>query len=59
MKAYTPAAGTAVMAAGILSVGLDLTGYTALSVIALVLACVLWAAFAMTFAVRLLSVRCS
>ncbi|RYJ30639.1 hypothetical protein CU044_0982 [Streptomyces sp. L-9-10] len=47
------------MAAGILSVGLDLTGYTALSVIALVLACVLWAAFAMTFAVRLLSVRCS
>ncbi|MFJ1579060.1 tellurite resistance/C4-dicarboxylate transporter family protein [Streptomyces sp. NPDC088182] len=53
MKALTPAAGTAVMATGILSVGLDLTGYTALSAIALVLACALWAAFAVTFAVRL------
>ncbi|MFE4639973.1 tellurite resistance/C4-dicarboxylate transporter family protein [Streptomyces sp. NPDC056730] len=53
MKALTPAAGTAVMATGILSVGLDLTGYRALAGVALLFAGALWAAFAATFAVRL------
>ncbi|MDQ0599524.1 hypothetical protein QF037_003869 [Streptomyces canus] len=49
-----PAAGAAVMATGIVSVGLHLTGYETLSRIALALAGVAWAALAADFAVRLL-----
>ncbi|WP_369248665.1 tellurite resistance/C4-dicarboxylate transporter family protein [Streptomyces sp. R41] len=48
-----PAAGAAVMATGIVSVGLHLTGYEALSRIALALACVGWLALAADFVARL------
>ncbi|MEU6377662.1 tellurite resistance/C4-dicarboxylate transporter family protein [Streptomyces sp. NPDC046909] len=49
-----PAAGAAVMATGIVSVGLHLTGYETLSRIALALAGVAWVGLAADFAVRLL-----
>ncbi|WP_030597671.1 tellurite resistance/C4-dicarboxylate transporter family protein [Streptomyces fulvoviolaceus] len=49
-----PAAGAAVMATGIVSVGLHLTGYEVLSRIALVLGCIAWLGLAADFAVRLL-----
>lgn len=52
-----PAAGAAVMATGIVSVGLHLTGYEVLSRIALVLGCVAWLGLAAAFAVRLLRER--
>jgi tellurite resistance protein TehA-like permease len=48
-----PAAGAAVMATGILSVGLQLTGHETPSRIALVLACVGWLGLAADFAARL------
>ncbi|MFF3845154.1 tellurite resistance/C4-dicarboxylate transporter family protein [Streptomyces sp. NPDC002328] len=48
-----PAAGAAVMATGVLSVGLLLAGHETLSVIALVLAGLAWAALAADFVVRL------
>jgi len=48
-----PAAGSAVMATGIVSVGLHLTGYETLSRIALALAAAAWLALAADFAVRL------
>lgn len=48
-----PAAGAAVMATGILSVGLHLTGDEALSRVVLVLACVAWVGLAADFGVRL------
>ncbi|MEU3842382.1 tellurite resistance/C4-dicarboxylate transporter family protein [Streptomyces sp. NPDC028635] len=53
----TPAAGAAVMATGIVSVGLRLTGYELLSRIWLAAACVFWLALAAQFAVRLLADR--
>ncbi|MET7567888.1 tellurite resistance/C4-dicarboxylate transporter family protein [Streptomyces sp. NPDC005492] len=49
-----PAAGAAVMATGIVSVGLHLRGYEVLSRIAFTLACVCWLGLAADFAVRLL-----
>ncbi|MET9383752.1 tellurite resistance/C4-dicarboxylate transporter family protein [Streptomyces sp. NPDC002928] len=49
-----PAAGAAVLATGILSVGLQLSGYEVLSRIALVLACAAWLALAADFALQLL-----
>ncbi|MGX1476900.1 UNVERIFIED_CONTAM: tellurite resistance protein TehA-like permease [Streptomyces canus] len=52
-----PAAGAAVMATGIVSVGLHLTGYEALSRIALVLGCAAWLGLAADFALRLLRER--
>ncbi|MFI8530709.1 tellurite resistance/C4-dicarboxylate transporter family protein [Streptomyces aquilus] len=52
-----PAAGSAVMATGIVSVALHLTGYEVMSRIALVLACVAWVVLAAGFAVRLLRER--
>ncbi|MFG2749626.1 tellurite resistance/C4-dicarboxylate transporter family protein [Streptomyces xanthophaeus] len=52
-----PAAGAAVMAAGILSVGLDLTGHEVLSLAALSLAVALWCVLAVDFAHRLLKDR--
>ncbi|MFI6338628.1 tellurite resistance/C4-dicarboxylate transporter family protein [Streptomyces sp. NPDC050535] len=52
-----PAAGAAVMATGIISVGLHLTGYETLSRVALVLASVAWLALAADFAVRLVRER--
>ncbi|MGV9343395.1 tellurite resistance/C4-dicarboxylate transporter family protein [Streptomyces spiralis] len=52
-----PAAGAAVMATGILSVGLHLTGYEALSLAVLAVACVAWLALAADFVVRLLRER--
>ncbi|MEU6356965.1 tellurite resistance/C4-dicarboxylate transporter family protein [Streptomyces sp. NPDC047072] len=52
-----PAAGAAVMATGIVSVGLHLTGHETLSRIALVLACAAWLGLAADFAVRLLRER--
>ncbi|WP_210591451.1 tellurite resistance/C4-dicarboxylate transporter family protein [Streptomyces sp. GESEQ-35] len=52
-----PAAGAAVMATGIVSVGLHLTGYEVLSRIALAVACALWLGLAADFAVRLLRER--
>ncbi|MFD5402542.1 tellurite resistance/C4-dicarboxylate transporter family protein [Streptomyces griseorubiginosus] len=52
-----PAAGAAVLATGILSVGLHLTGYETLSRIALVIGCVAWLGLAAEFAVRLLRER--
>ncbi|MFJ4848259.1 MULTISPECIES: tellurite resistance/C4-dicarboxylate transporter family protein [unclassified Streptomyces] len=54
MNLLTPAAGTVVMATAIISVGFGLTGHRTLSVAALVVAGVLWAALAAVFAVRLL-----
>lgn len=53
----SPAAGAAVMATGILSVGLHLTGYETLSRVALVLACAAWLGLAADFALRLLRER--
>ncbi|MEU6607860.1 tellurite resistance/C4-dicarboxylate transporter family protein [Streptomyces shenzhenensis] len=44
-----PAAGAAVMATGIVSLGLHLTGYEVLSLIALALGCVAWLALAVDF----------
>ncbi|MER5523925.1 tellurite resistance/C4-dicarboxylate transporter family protein [Streptomyces sp. NPDC002677] len=52
-----PAAGSAVMATGIVSVGLHLAGAETVSRVALVLACVAWAALATDFVVRLLEDR--
>ncbi|MEU9304129.1 tellurite resistance/C4-dicarboxylate transporter family protein [Streptomyces sp. NPDC048269] len=52
-----PAAGAAVMAAGILSVGLHLTGHQVVSLVALVLAAALWLVLAADFASRLLRDR--
>ncbi|MFI9826742.1 tellurite resistance/C4-dicarboxylate transporter family protein [Streptomyces sp. NPDC051913] len=49
-----PAAGSAVMATGILSIGLHLTGYEGVSRVALALASVAWVALAADFVVRLL-----
>lgn len=49
-----PAAGAAVLATGILSIGLRLTGYEVLSRIALALAGAAWVALAADFVVRLL-----
>ncbi|MFJ7586578.1 tellurite resistance/C4-dicarboxylate transporter family protein [Streptomyces sp. NPDC097617] len=52
-----PAAGAAVMAAGIISVGLHLTGYAVVSLAALVVSGVLWLVLAADFTSRLLSDR--
>jgi tellurite resistance protein TehA-like permease len=52
-----PAAGAAVTATGIVSVGLHQTGYEVLSRIALAVACAAWLALAAGFAVRLLPDR--
>jgi len=52
-----PAAGAAVMATGILSVGLHLAGHETLSHITLVIACAAWLGLAAEFAVRLLRER--
>ncbi|MFF7642267.1 tellurite resistance/C4-dicarboxylate transporter family protein [Streptomyces canus] len=52
-----PAAGAAVMATGILSVGLHLAGHETLSRIALVIGCVAWLGLAAQFAVGLLRER--
>ncbi|WP_405555945.1 tellurite resistance/C4-dicarboxylate transporter family protein [Streptomyces canus] len=52
-----PAAGAAVMATGIVSVGLDLAGHETLSRIALVIGCAAWLGLAADFAVRLLRER--
>ncbi|MFJ5261376.1 tellurite resistance/C4-dicarboxylate transporter family protein [Streptomyces sp. NPDC088387] len=52
-----PAAGAAVMATGILSVGLHLTGYEVLSRILLAVAAVTWLALAADFVARLLRDR--
>ncbi|MFF7333993.1 tellurite resistance/C4-dicarboxylate transporter family protein [Streptomyces sp. NPDC008150] len=52
-----PAAGAAVMATGIVSVGLHLTGYETLSRISLVLAAAAWVALAADFVARLLRER--
>jgi tellurite resistance protein TehA-like permease len=49
-----PGAGAAVMATGIVSVGLHLTGYDVLSGIALVITAGLWVLLAVAFAVKLL-----
>ncbi|UXY29410.1 tellurite resistance/C4-dicarboxylate transporter family protein [Streptomyces sp. HUAS TT20] len=53
-KRRPPTAGAAVMATGIVSVGLQLAGYEALSLIALAMASVAWLALAADFAVGLL-----
>ncbi|MDH6497121.1 hypothetical protein M2156_003340 [Streptomyces sp. SAI-149] len=52
-----PAAGAAVMATAIVSVGLHLAGHETLSRIALVIGCAAWLALAAGFAVRLLRER--
>ncbi|MFF0199141.1 tellurite resistance/C4-dicarboxylate transporter family protein [Streptomyces sp. NPDC005017] len=52
-----PAAGAAVMATGILSVGLHLSGHEVLSRILLVLACLAWLGLAADFVLRLLRER--
>lgn len=52
-----PATGAAVMATGVVSVGLDLTGHETLSRIALVIGCVAWLGLAADVAVRLLRER--
>lgn len=52
-----PAAGAAVIATGIVSVGLHLTGYETVSRIALVIGCAAWLGLAADFAVRLLRER--
>ncbi|MCX4988982.1 MULTISPECIES: tellurite resistance/C4-dicarboxylate transporter family protein [unclassified Streptomyces] len=52
-----PAAGAAVLATGIISVGLQLTGYETLSRIALVLASLAWLGLAAEFAARLVRDR--
>lgn len=53
----TPAAGAAVMATGIISVGLRLVGHAVLSLAALALCGALWLVLAADFAVRLLGDR--
>ncbi|GGT12344.1 tellurite resistance/C4-dicarboxylate transporter family protein [Streptomyces purpureus] len=53
----TPAAGAAVMATGILSVGLHLAGHEVVSLVALVLAGALWVVLAVHFTGRLLRAR--
>ncbi|CAM5696244.1 tellurite resistance/C4-dicarboxylate transporter family protein [Streptomyces aurantiogriseus] len=53
----TPAAGAAVLASGIVSVGLHLAGYEVLSRIALALTAAAWVALAADFVVRLLGER--
>ncbi|MER6736988.1 hypothetical protein [Streptomyces puniciscabiei] len=52
-----PAAGAAVMATGVLSVGLHMTGAETVSRVVLAMACVAWAALAADFAVRLVGER--
>ncbi|MGX4690303.1 tellurite resistance/C4-dicarboxylate transporter family protein [Streptomyces sp. JNUCC 63] len=52
-----PAAGAAVMATGIVSIGLDLTGHELLSPVVLAVGCVAWLALAADFVVRLLGDR--
>ncbi|MEU9254978.1 hypothetical protein AB0D66_24390 [Streptomyces sp. NPDC048270] len=52
-----PAAGAAVMAVGILSVGLHLTGHEVLSLVALALSAALWLVLAADFTARLLGDR--
>jgi hypothetical protein len=52
-----PAAGAAVMATGIVSVGLGLTGHELLSLVILAVGCVAWLALAADFVVRLLGDR--
>jgi tellurite resistance protein TehA-like permease len=52
-----PAAGAAVMATGIVSIGLDLTGHELLSLVILAVGCVAWLALAADFVVRLLGDR--
>ncbi|WP_223837550.1 tellurite resistance/C4-dicarboxylate transporter family protein [Streptomyces venezuelae] len=52
-SALPPAAGSAVMATGIISVGLHLTGHETLSRVALVLALAAWLGLAADFTVRL------
>ncbi|MGW0971651.1 tellurite resistance/C4-dicarboxylate transporter family protein [Streptomyces sp. NPDC002516] len=54
---WAPAAGAAVMATGILSIGLHLTGHETLSRIALVLASLTWVGLASDFVARLLGDR--
>ncbi|MFD5815346.1 tellurite resistance/C4-dicarboxylate transporter family protein [Streptomyces sp. NPDC127038] len=54
---WAPAAGAAVMATGILSIGLRLTGHETLSRIALVLASIAWIGLASDFLARLLGGR--
>src|SRR5689334_9670935 len=49
-----PAAGAVVMATGIVSVALRLTGYEVLSGIAFAVACAVWLGLAVSFTVRLL-----
>ncbi|MGW3146441.1 tellurite resistance/C4-dicarboxylate transporter family protein [Streptomyces sp. NPDC001177] len=56
-KRRPPTAGAAVMATGIVSVGLQLAGYEALSLFALAMASVAWLALAVDFAVGLLRQR--
>ncbi|MER5931860.1 tellurite resistance/C4-dicarboxylate transporter family protein [Streptomyces sp. NPDC002054] len=53
-SALPPAAGSAVMATGIISVGLHLIGHETLSLVALVLALAAWLGLAADFTVRLL-----
>ncbi|MGW0207579.1 tellurite resistance/C4-dicarboxylate transporter family protein [Streptomyces sp. NPDC003233] len=53
----SPAAGAAVMATGILSVGLHMTGDETLSQAVLALACAAWAALAAEFVLRLVGER--
>ncbi|OKK22233.1 hypothetical protein AMK16_03420 [Streptomyces sp. CB00455] len=53
----TPAAGAAVMAAGIISAGLHLTGRAVASLVFLVVAAALWLVLAADFAIRLLGDR--
>lgn len=53
----SPASGAAVMATGILSVGLRSTGHEVLSLVFLALACVAWLALAAGFVARLLRER--
>ncbi|WP_067814741.1 tellurite resistance/C4-dicarboxylate transporter family protein [Nocardia inohanensis] len=52
-----PAAGAYVMATGIVSIGLHLTGFEVLSVVALVLAAVVWVLLGIDFVTRLLRER--
>ncbi|MFD5485516.1 tellurite resistance/C4-dicarboxylate transporter family protein [Streptomyces virginiae] len=52
-----PAAGAAVMATGILSVALHMTGHEALSLVAFVIAVALWLVLAFDFTARLLGER--
>nr|WP_272933144.1 hypothetical protein [Streptomyces sp. SN-593] len=53
LRTVPPSAGAAVMATGILSMGLRLTGHGVLSAIALTVATVLWLVLALAFALQL------